>query len=116
MSRTFKTKSGSRFLTSINSEHLIGHVCNIVGAKHYVDTYLINAGHPCPYTMSYEGMTKDETNFASEEFLKLIPQAEALYPTFQHYFDKSCDYKAFVIFLERTAKEFKDSKGYIELG
>ena len=65
MSRTFKTTSGSSFLTSVNSERLIGHICNIVGAKHYVDIYLLNDGYPCRYTMSYEGMTNKETEFTT---------------------------------------------------
>ena len=37
MSRTIKTNSGSEFVTSINSESLIGALCKEVGAKHEND-------------------------------------------------------------------------------
>jgi len=39
MSRTIMTKSRSEFMTSINSEHMLGELCKEANAKYYEEKY-----------------------------------------------------------------------------
>ena len=105
MSRTIKTNSGSEFITSINSEALIGALCKEVGAKHDNDFVGPN--------MAYD-MTEEEANDAAYK-LTLLLESRKYFRFFEknkHFFIKDAPINIFEDFVEDLINNLKKSKGY----
>ena len=106
MSRTIKTNSGSEFVTSINSESLIGALCKEVGAKHGND--LLGPA------MAYD-MTEEEANDAAckitdflsrERYFRFFEKVKPL------FFANEASIYTFVESVESIIDNLKKSKGY----
>lgn len=105
MSRTIKTNSGSEFVTSINSESLIGALCKEVGAKHENDL-LVPA-------MAYD-MTEEEANDSAYR-LTILLESRKYFRFFEknkHFFIKDAPINIFEDFVEDLINKLKQSKGY----
>jgi len=105
MSRTIVTNSGSRFLTSISSERLIGHLSKEVGGQYSEDF----DGPVMAYDMSSDGV-KDLayklTHFLSRE------RYFRFFEKHKHFFSEGATIYTFVSFVEDLIKNLKDSEGY----
>lgn len=105
MSRTIKTNSGSKFMTSINSEALIGSLCKEVGAKH--DNDFVGP------SMAYD-MTEEEANDAAYK-LTLLLESRKYFRFFEnnkYFFIKDATIDIFENFIEDLINNLKQSKGY----
>lgn len=106
MSRTIKTNSGSEFITSINSESLIGILCKEVGARHGNDFV--------GPTMTYE-MTEEEANDTAYKLMMLLESGRyfRLYEKIKLiYFKEDTSIHLFEDFIEDLISKLKQSKGY----
>jgi hypothetical protein len=105
MSRTIVTNSGSRFLTSISSERLIGLLSKEVGGQYSEDF----DGPVMAYDMSSDGV-KDLayklTHFLSRE------RYFRFFEKHKHFFSEGATIYTFVSFVEDLIKNLKDSEGY----
>lgn len=105
MSRTIITNSGSEFMTSINSEALIGTLCKEVGAK--CDNDFVGP------SMAYD-MTEEEANDAAYK-LTLLLESKKYFRFFEknkHFFIKDAPINIFEDFVENLINKLKQSKGY----
>lgn len=105
MSRTIKTNSGSEFVTSINSESLIGALCKEVGTKHEND--LVGPA------MAYD-MTEEEANDSAYR-LTILLESRKYFRFFEknkHFFIKDAPINIFEDFVEDLINKLKKSKGY----
>lgn len=105
MSRTIKTNSGSEFITSINSENLIGILCKEVGARHGNDFV--------GPSMAYD-MTEEEVNDAAYK-LTLLLESRKYFRFFEknkHFFIKDAPINIFEDFVEDLISKLKQSNGY----
>ena len=106
MSRTIKTNSGTQFMTSINSEKLIGTLCKEVGAKH--DNDLVGP------SMAYD-MTEEEADDAAYKLMMLLESGKyfRLYEKIKLiYFKEDQSIHIFIDFIEDLIGKLKQSKGY----
>jgi hypothetical protein len=106
MSRTIKTNSGTQFMTSINSEKLIGTLCKEVGAKHDNDFAGPN--------MAYD-MTEEEANDAAYKLMMLLESGKyfRMYDKLKLlYFKEDTSIHQFENFVEDLISKLKHSKGY----
>ena len=105
MSRTIVTNSGSQFLTSINTESLIGILSKEVGC-----TYQMDLEGPI---MSYE-MTGDEAKDLAYKLTHFLSR-ERYFRFFEknkHFFSEGSTIYTFVSFVEELIKNLWDSEGY----
>lgn len=111
MSRTIITNSGSDFLTNINSEILIGVLCEMVGAK----LYMFKQGRFKDVKMSYS-MTEEETLDTCKKLEALYPKLDEIFPELINFFEPGCNSNDLKEFLDYIIECFKNSKGYECLG
>jgi hypothetical protein len=105
MSRTIITNSGSEFMTSINSEALIGALCKEVGAKH--DNDFVGP------SMAYD-MTEEEANDAAYKLIILLESKKyfRFFEKNKHFFINDAPINIFEDFVEDLIDKLKQSKGY----
>jgi len=105
MSRTIKTNSGSKFITSINSEQLIGSLSKEVGGPYEMD--LVGP------TMAYE-MTADEVKYLAYKLTTFLSKERyfRFYEKNKHFFSSDSTIYTFVSFVEEVIKNLKESGGY----
>lgn len=105
MSRTIVTNSGSKFLTNISSERLIGLLCKEVECKYFED-------FDGP-VMAYE-MTEDEIHDVCVELGNFLTRERyfRFFDKHKHFFSKDANIYTFVTFIEGLINDFRDSKGY----
>ena len=104
MSRTIITNSGSDFITNINAENLLGHLCEEAGVK-------FSTGLFDNTTLAYS-MTKEEAIQAGQGLLKLTERVDILYPKYKIYLHKTVGVTGFKHIIEDYAKDFIKSEGY----
>lgn len=108
MSRTIKTKSGSDFVTSINTERFIAILCKEVGAKYEEDPWDFSP------IMAYE-MTEEETKDAVYKITEFLSK-ERYFRFFDKIknscFNKDATIETFITAVESVINDFRQSGGY----
>ena len=108
MSRTIKTKSGSDFITSINTERFIAILCKEVGAKYEEDHRDFSP------IMAYE-MNEEETKdvvYKLTEFLSKERYFRFFNKIKIQVFDKDATIETFISAVESVINDFRQSGGY----
>ena len=105
MSRTIVTNSGSSFLTSINSERLIGLLCKEVLCKYSEDL-----DGP---VMAYE-MTEEEVKEVCVEIKNFLTREKyfRFFEKNKHFFSEDANIYTFISFVENLINDLRDSGGY----
>jgi hypothetical protein len=106
MSRTIITKSDSEFFTNVNSEQLLGVLCQMCNAKFFVSPIFND-----DVWMAYS-MTEEEATFTSDALKTLIPRAEELFESVKYYFGKGSTHIDLIGTIRYYSERFKESKGY----
>lgn len=105
MSRTIVTNSGSTFLTSINSEKLIGSLFKEVGIKFDHDS----EGAIMPYDMDEEEV---HDACVSLRHLLFNKRYYRFYNKHIHLFEENSSIHTFEEFVSNLITNLKESKGY----
>lgn len=108
MSRTIKTNSGSKFVTSVGTERFIAILCKEVGAKYEEDPW--GFGPVMAYDMTIEEARDAAyriTEFLSRErYFRFFEKIKAV------AFGPDATIDTFVTAAECAARDLKDSEGY----
>lgn len=107
MSRTIVTNSSSEFLTSINSEQMLGELCKEANVKHFTETYPDRTYHWLAYSM-----TKDEAILAANGLKMLAEKVEEIYPRYKRFLGKEVTPSDFKQIILAYADDFEKSGGY----
>ncbi|HQA20037.1 MAG TPA: hypothetical protein PLT15_04435 [Bacilli bacterium] len=107
MSRTIITKSRSEFMTSINSEHMLGELCKESNAKYYEEKY-----PDITYNWMAYSMTEEESIQAANGLKKLAENVNDIFPRYQRFLGKNVTASDFKEIILRYAEDFEKSKGY----
>lgn len=108
MSRTIKTNSGSKFMTSVGTERFIAILCKEVGAKYEEDPWGFGPA------MAYE-MTEEEAKDAAYRITEFLSR-ERYFRFFEKIksvaFGPDATIETFVTAAERVVDDLRQSKGY----
>ena len=108
MSKTIITKSGIKFITSINREHLIGTLCREIGAKFQDNEYCQNEHYA---DMAHE-MSKDEALDTATKLKLFYNRGDEILEKYHYFFSKDYTSENFNDFLLEIIETLENSDGY----
>lgn len=107
MSRTIITNSGSEFWTNVNSEQMLGELCNDCNTKAFIEEYPDRKYYRLAYSM-----TREESQKAAEGLRFLSTKTDILMQKYRKFLGPEVTADDFKQILLEYADDFEKSEGY----